>query len=35
MKTKSSKQKALEDLKESDIVIGTKMITTGFDFDNV
>ncbi len=35
MKTKTSKQKALQDLRESDIIIGTKMITTGFDFDNV
>ncbi len=35
VKNKSEKQKALETLRNAEIIIGTKMITTGFDFQNV
>jgi len=35
VKNKTEKQKALETLRNADIIIGTKMITTGFDFKNV
>lgn len=35
IKNKTQKQSALEELKNADIIIGTKMITTGFDFENV
>ncbi len=35
VKNKSEKQKALEQLKDAEIIIWTKMITTGFDFENV
>jgi primosomal protein N' len=35
MKTKKSKIEALETLNNADIIIGTKMITTGFNFDKV
>jgi primosomal protein N' (replication factor Y) len=35
MKTKKSKLEALELLNKSDIIIGTKMITTGFNFKKV
>ena len=35
VKNKSEKQKALETLRNAEIIIGTKMITTGFDFKNV
>lgn len=35
MKTKTAKKEALEHLQNADIIIGTKMITTGFDFKNV
>ena len=35
VKNKWEKEKALERLKEADIIIGTKMITTGFDFRNI
>jgi len=35
MKTVSSKREALWDLEQADIIIGTKMITTGFDFENI
>ncbi|NVP17797.1 primosomal protein N' [Candidatus Gracilibacteria bacterium] len=35
VKNKSDKEKALEILKNAQIIIGTKMITTGFDFENV
>lgn len=35
LKTKWTKTQALESLTQADIIIGTKMITTGFDFENV
>ncbi len=35
VKNKSEKAKALENLEKSDIIIGTKMITTGFDFNSI
>jgi len=35
MKNKSEKQMAVEKLEKADIVIATKMITTGFDFKNI
>ena len=35
LRTKSSKNEALSNLKSADIIIGTKMVTTGFNFDNV
>ena len=35
MKTKKSKSEAIQNLKKADIIIGTKMITTGFNFDKV
>jgi primosomal protein N' (replication factor Y) len=35
IKNKTEKSQALEALKNADIIIGTKMITTGFDFENV
>lgn len=35
MKNKSDKVSAIDDLKQADIIIGTKMITTGFDFKNI
>lgn len=35
VKTKGEKKEALEKLTSADIIIGTKMITTGFDFTNV
>lgn len=35
MKNISSKKEALENLNKASIIIGTKMITTGFDFDDV
>jgi primosomal protein N' len=35
IKNKTEKQKALQNLKEANIIIATKMITTGFDFKNI
>lgn len=35
IKNKTQKLSALQELKNADIIIGTKMITTGFDFENV
>ena len=35
MKNKSSKKQALENIESSDIIIGTKMLTTGFDFEKI
>lgn len=35
VKTLSAKKQAISDLKQADIIIGTKMITTGFDFKAV
>ena len=35
VKNKTEKEKALTTLRNADIIIGTKMITTGFDFQNV
>lgn len=35
VKTKTEKKAALEKLVQTDIIIGTKMITTGFDFEKV
>ena len=35
MKNISSKRLALSELESADIVIGTKMITTGFDFEKI
>ncbi|MCD5375464.1 primosomal protein N' [Candidatus Gracilibacteria bacterium] len=35
MKNISSKREALGELDKADIIIGTKMITTGFDFENI
>lgn len=35
IKNKWDKEKALDNLHSADIIIGTKMITTGFDFTNV
>ncbi|MDQ7009028.1 MAG: primosomal protein N' [Candidatus Gracilibacteria bacterium] len=35
MKTKKSKSEAIQNLEKADIIIGTKMITTGFNFDKV
>lgn len=35
IKNKWDKQNALENLNNADIIIGTKMITTGFDFTNI
>ncbi len=35
LKTKSEQKWALEKLKNADIIIGTKMITTGFDLKNI
>jgi len=35
LRTKSSKNEALSNLKSADIIIGTKMVTTGFNFDKV
>jgi len=35
MKTKKSKTEALKLLNNADIIIGTKMITTGFNFKKV
>ena len=35
IKNKTEKSKALASLQHADIIIGTKMITTGFDFENV
>ncbi len=35
MKTKKSKLEALTSVETSDIIIGTKMVTTGFNFDKI
>ena len=35
VKNKTEKVKALKNLEEADIIIATKMITTGFDFKNI
>ena len=35
MKTKKSKSEAIQNLDNADIIIGTKMITTGFNFEKV
>lgn len=35
VKNKLEKENALKNLENSDIIIGTKMITTGFDFKNI
>ena len=35
MKTKTSKKEALLSVEEADIIIGTKMVTTGFNFKNI
>ena len=35
MKTKKSKSEAIQNLEKADIIIGTKMITTGFNFNKV
>ncbi|MDD3793480.1 MAG: hypothetical protein PHI37_01590 [Candidatus Gracilibacteria bacterium] len=35
VKNKTEKQNALENIKNAQIIIGTKMITTGFDFKNI
>lgn len=35
LKTLSSKKQAVADLEKADIIIGTKMLTTGFDFEKV
>ncbi len=35
IKTISEKRSAIQDLKNADIIIGTKMITTGFDFEKI
>ena len=35
IKNKKDKKEALENLEKSDIIIATKMITTGFDFENI
>lgn len=35
LKTISSKKEAVKDLEAADIIIGTKMLTTGFDFEGV
>ena len=35
MKNISSKNQALSELEYADIIIGTKMITTGFDFEKI
>ncbi|MCP4524067.1 MAG: primosomal protein N' [Candidatus Gracilibacteria bacterium] len=35
VKNKTQKENALEQLNNAEIIIGTKMITTGFDFENV
>ena len=35
IKNKTEKQKALENLEKAQIIIATKMITTGFDFKNI
>lgn len=35
MKNISSKKEALKHLDDADIIIGTKMITTGFDFEKI
>jgi len=35
LKNKSQKKEAYEKLENADIIIWTKMITTGFDFDNI
>ena len=35
VKNKTDKKQALENLEKADIIIGTKMITTGFDFKSV
>ncbi len=35
IKNKTEKQKALNNLEEANIIIATKMITTGFDFKNI
>ena len=35
VKNKSEKKQALENLEKADIIIWTKMITTGFDFKNI
>lgn len=35
VKNKSEKNTAIKNLEYADIVIGTKMITTGFDFENI
>lgn len=35
VKNKTQKQEALKNLENADIIIGTKMITTGFDFENI
>ncbi|MFA5917048.1 MAG: primosomal protein N' [Candidatus Gracilibacteria bacterium] len=35
IKTKGEKEKVLDNIKEADIIIGTKMITTGFDFADI
>ncbi len=35
VKNKKTKEEALENINNSDIIIWTKMITTGFDFENV
>lgn len=35
VKNKSDKQNALKNLEQADIIIGTKMITTWFDFKNI
>ncbi len=35
IKTKGEKEKVLDNIKEADIIIWTKMITTGFDFEDI
>jgi primosomal protein N' len=35
VKNLSEKNFALENVKNADVIIGTKMITTGFDFRNI
>ncbi|MDD3302741.1 MAG: primosomal protein N' [Candidatus Gracilibacteria bacterium] len=35
VRTKIDKEQVLTRLKDADIIIGTKMITTGFDFENI
>lgn len=35
MKNKTQKSEAIDNIKSADIIIGTKMITTGFDFSDI